>query len=67
MSNTKGTPKTLDEAIENAICIGPLSELQERMYHHVRDFLAQKFGIAMLDQDELQLEILFEAITRREK
>ncbi len=65
MSNDKGTPRFLDEAILNAITIGPLSETQERLYHHVRDFMAQKFGIAFLgtknnDADEL-LKSLFEA------
>lgn len=66
-----GTPKTLDEAILNAITIGPLSETPERLYHHVRDFMAQKFGIAYLGSKtvytEELLKNLFEGLTRRDK
>lgn len=43
-----GTPKTLIEAIENAICIGPLSGLRDRTRHSVRDYLSQRFGVAFL-------------------
>jgi hypothetical protein len=66
-----GTPKTLDEAIENALCIGPLSGIEERAYQHIKDFLAQKFGVAYMtydhDKDTLDaLAHLFEQVTRRE-
>ncbi len=63
------TPKTLDEAITNALCVGPLSELRERLYNHVKDFMAQRFGVAYLgarDAEELKLlESLFEGLTKR--
>lgn len=67
-----GTPKTLDEAIENFICIGPLNEMSERSYHVLRDFMAQKFGTAYLEagDDSQMLEILerlFRALTKRVK
>lgn len=44
-----GTPRNLDEAVQHAICNGPLSELKERSYHVLRDYLAQKFAVATLD------------------
>ncbi len=66
------TPKTLDEAIINALCVGPLSEVRDRMYHHVKDFMAQKFGVAMLSPEvtsspevEKLIQSLFEALTKR--
>lgn len=65
-----GTPKSLDEAVMHALCIGPLSEVQERTYHVMRDFLSQKFSIAYLkleaNPEALQIvEQLFAACTER--
>ena len=66
-----GTPKTLDEAIKFALCVGPLSEITERSYLILKDFLSQRFGVAMLlandPKVEEALKILFEEITRRDK
>lgn len=64
------TPTILDDAIRNALCVGPLSEVQDRIYLHVRDFLAQRFGAYFLHAEgwELQrLEELFKLIVKREK
>lgn len=67
-----GTPKTLDEAVQRAICIGPMNEIKERSYHVLKDFMAQKFSIAMA-QAELagepteRLEALFKSLTERPK
>ena len=64
-----GTPKTIDGAIENAICVGPASTTADRLYHHIKDLLAQRFGVAYLEAqtpDELaRLEKLFKALTER--
>lgn len=67
-SNPFGTPNSLDNAIMNAICIGPVMKVPEHIYQHVRDFLAQKFCTAMLTADDecaKQLQDLFDEITRR--
>lgn len=62
-----GTPKTLDEAIALALMVGPLSEIRERAYLVLKDYLSQKFGVAMLMHTECDtvLKNLFEDITRR--
>ncbi|MDH4163308.1 MAG: hypothetical protein OEW15_11565 [Nitrospirota bacterium] len=69
MSNDKelGTPKTFDEALFRALCVGPLSEIRERSYRVFKDYLAQKFGTAMLQHPEAEeiLKKLFDDITRR--
>lgn len=50
---TKGTPKTLVEAIDNGVkdweehCGGP-EILKEKIERHITDYLAQKFGAALL-------------------
>lgn len=72
MSNNQSTPKTLEEAIENAICFGPANEVKERLYIHVRDFLSQRFGVPYLkhhsDPEMMSaLSDLFTAIVRRQK
>jgi hypothetical protein len=70
MQNKPGTPSTLDHAIADAICVGPLNEVPERAYHVLRDFMAQKFGTAYLTATHEQLvalQAVFEALTRREK
>lgn len=64
-----GTPKTLDEAIKFALCVGPLSSVVDRSYFHIKDFLAQRFGVAMLAENDPRvvelLETLFNEIVRR--
>lgn len=61
-----GTPKTLQEAIDNGIMFGPLSGIRQNTFETVKDFLAQKFNVAMLKagapEDEA-LRQLFKAIT----
>jgi hypothetical protein len=67
-SNRIGTPQTLDGAIANAICIGPITRVPEQLYIHIKDFLSQKFCIAMLTADEEEakmLQNLFDEIIRR--
>lgn len=71
MPNPDGTPKNLDEAIMAALMVGPLSQIKERSYHVLKDFLSQRFGVAMLmatnSETETALKVLFEEITRRDK
>lgn len=74
MINKNGTPKSLEEAISNAINHDPRPlTLETKLYQHVRDFISQKFGIAYLSQEcvwpntEDLLKTLFESLTRREK
>lgn len=43
-----GTPKTLDEAIEHMLCIGPMSNFKEQARAILKDFMAQKFATAYL-------------------
>lgn len=66
----EGTPKTLDEAIMRALMVGPLSQIKERSYLVLKDYLAQKFGVALLlattPEIESVLQVLFEEITRRD-
>lgn len=64
------TPAILDEAIRNALCVGPLSEVQSRLYSHIRDFMAQKFGVFYLHAEGFELkrlEELFKILVRRDK
>lgn len=63
----QGTPKTLDHAIYFALCVGPLSEIRNRAYAVFKDFLAQRFGAAMLKHPECGdiLKELFESIVER--
>ena len=68
MKQTKGTAKTLDEAIINGMCIGQIKDIPDSLYWFIKDFLAQRFGAAMLKpgaNDEILLK-LFKDITRRE-
>ena len=44
----QGTPLSMDEAITQALCIGPMSGIQERVHLAIRDYLAQKFQWAQL-------------------
>lgn len=64
----KGTPKTLKQAISNALseCDPDVTADEvylQRIEEHVRDFLAQKFTPAMIRQ--MSIEELWESITGR--
>lgn len=66
------TPSNLDEAIRNALIVGPMREIPERSYHVLKDFMAQKFGAAYLLADGNPqalaiLETLFSQLTNRQK
>lgn len=49
-----GTPKTLQEAIRNGMSIGPLRELDQSIKNHVRDFMSQKFCIALAKSETIR-------------
>lgn len=55
----QGTPKTLSQAIVNAAA--------EALTAHIRDFMAQKFAVAMLknssDETEIVLRDLWKELT----
>jgi hypothetical protein len=65
------TPKTLNEAISNGLYSFGLSNRErpapDVIEAHLRDFLAQKIGAAMLGTDSLEtkkaLQLLWEKIT----
>lgn len=61
-----GTPKTLEEAIFHILVFGPVSKIQEKAPAIIRDFLAQKFNVAMLQNPDKadMLKALFEEIVR---
>lgn len=65
-SKSLGTPKTLYEAVSHALCIGPLDKMHERTRQVMRDYLSQKFGVAILaagdDEEADRLEKLFKSI-----
>jgi hypothetical protein len=67
-SVTDGTPKTLRQAIEYGMRAGDEADCQI-IEMHVRDFLAQKFGVALLSvyggYAENAISILYEEITGR--
>lgn len=60
-----GTPKTLNEAIENGLkeAFGPMKRPRASriIKNHVKDYMAQKFGISMLAKESLKK--CFERIT----
>lgn len=67
--NNQGTPKYLTCAIDNAFDehnANPGEYVEDAIYAHVKDFLAQKFSVAILtakdDSMEMALQELFEAI-----
>lgn len=70
--STLGTPKTLDEAIGNVICYRPhLKRLDDHAYDTIRDFMAQKFGVAYIQAGDDKkviaiLEDLFLKLTQKE-
>lgn len=62
-----GTPKTLEQAIKNGLLQaesqGLQKEVVEVVYAHIVDYLAQKFGAAILSvEDPRLLEDLFKKI-----
>lgn len=63
-----GTPKTLEEAIDQALCM-PMNLVKERLYWAFREFAAQKFQVLYLkagDSDELKnVEELFNSLFLR--
>lgn len=65
MKQTTGTPKTLIGAIHNGLALDPeLSDLN--ISAHVRDFLSQRFSVAMINHPEeaKMLKALFEEIVK---
>lgn len=44
---TKGTPKTIHEAIVTEMCCGPASDFADRMEQAFVDYLSQKFTTAI--------------------
>lgn len=69
MSNTRGTPKNLLGAIDNARA-EDWAALEDRagiFEAHIIDFLSQKFGTAMLENPEHEqvLRDLWNKITKR--
>ncbi len=67
----EGTPKSLQEAIDRALMIGPLSEVRERTFNQIKDFLAQRFAVAIMNASkdpirEETLMALFKTITKEE-
>ena len=62
-----GTPKTLLEAIQNGISASSaMTPVPDSIKAHVKDFLAQRFNVAMFEHDEASkwLDALFKKITR---
>ena len=66
-----GTPKTLFEAVRLALCIGPLNGVEHKMKAYVRDYLAQRFAVAMIraktENESKMIEELWQSIIREEK
>lgn len=46
-----GTPRTLSGAIALGFIAGAPREIRESLRSHVRDFLAQRFSVAMLKSE----------------
>lgn len=44
----QGTPQTLLQAIQNGLTVGDHNQVHDNIYTHVRDFLSQKFAVALL-------------------
>lgn len=51
--NKNGTPQTLLEAIQNGLTIGS-GRPDDRVFEHVKDFLAQKFSAALLKTEDTE-------------
>lgn len=75
MSNDKGTPKTLTQAIQNGISQfhdpkahpNSIEGMEACIEQHVRDYLAQKFGAAMLENESADsiLQAVFNRIVEK--
>lgn len=72
MNHTQGTPKTLREAVSNGLSSyrpDSSGRMDEHVELHIKDFLAQKFGAAMIEasteENEIELKRLYLALTRR--
>ncbi len=70
VSIPRGTPKTLDEAIDHMIAGLSMYEMKEDGYVILKDFLAQKFGVAYMKANDNPealkiLEELFQKLTVR--
>lgn len=68
-NNNDGTPKSLDQTIEFTLCFpGTMAEVKSRMHANLRDFLAQRFNVAMLQakspEQEKSFEDLFKEIVK---
>lgn len=68
MKITRGTPKTLKQAIVNGINDSPgngedAEQLAEHILPHVIDYLAQKFSVAYLKIGGDAIKQLYERIT----
>ncbi len=64
-------PKTLDQAIEQAVCIGPAAEMRTRSYQILRAFIADKFADAgfksQSKEETRRLKNLFDELTKRKE
>lgn len=59
MAFREGTPKDLCEAIDQAICVGPFKDMDQRIRLAIRECLAQKFQTALLNaKSEGEQEII---------
>jgi hypothetical protein len=47
-------PRTFKDVITFSLCVGPLMGAEKRMYDNVKDFMSQKFQVAMLERPELE-------------
>ncbi len=71
MSHVDGTPKSLEEAVERVLALSQsilsANDNAETAQSIIQDFLAQRFGVAMLQNPEIgaSLDELFKNITRR--
>lgn len=71
MNNQQGTPKTLREAVSNGLSSyrpDSSGRMDEHVELHVKDFLAQKFGAAMIsatEENEIELKRLYLALIKR--
>lgn len=61
-----GTPKTIPELVQNEIYAENLSTLEHRLIHGFKDYLAQGFGVSMLQHEQCAeiLKELFDRITK---
>lgn len=60
--NKPGTPKTLNEALKIGICLARGPQVANILAAHVRDFLAQRFNVAMLKAKNPEVEKAIEEL-----